>query len=71
VCFGPVGQGFEYRQRRKDFSGELGQYSLYNYAVGRKGRGSNPGMRIFSESTKPPIQWVPVFFLGDNGAGAS
>jgi len=50
MCCRPDGRGFEYQQRRKNFSGEPGQCSSYNEcAVGRTGGGSNTsrGVRIF------------------------
>ena len=79
MCCEPDGQGFDYRQRRKDFSGELGQCSTYNCAAGRMDRGSNTGrsVRIFLGSWDSVARttvllagraevWIPAwwFFLG-------
>lgn len=45
MCCGPESRGSNTGERRKDFSGELGQRSLHNCAAGWTGRGSNTGKR--------------------------
>ena len=59
--------GFEYRERCKDFSGELGHYKRYNCAAGRTGRGLNPGMRIFLVPPNVLFNGSRYYVLGTMG----